>query len=270
MLHIILMIYRALFARKLFYRFNKILYHCSLSGLGVLNYEDDTVSGEGWFLKKYLKGRLDGVVFDVGANVGDYSRLVLQVSPKVTVYAFEPHPKTFTVLKNSLHQSNFFPVNAAAGEKEGMLSLYDYEANDGSAHASLYQDVIENIHKARSIECKVQVLSLGAFAKSKNIEKIDLLKIDTEGNELSVLKGIVEYIEAGKVEIIHFEFNEMNVSSRTYFRDFWNLLPNYDFYRLLPDGMARIEEYNPVFCEIFAYQNIVAILKHDSTMGRIK
>jgi hypothetical protein len=55
----------------------------------------------------------------------------------------------------------------------------------------------------------------------------------------------------------------MNVSSRTYFRDFWNLLPNYNFYRLLPDGMVKIERYSPVFCEIFAYQNIVAILKQN-------
>lgn len=261
MLNIILRVYRALFARKLFYKFNMLLYRCSLSGLGVLNYEDDKVSGESWFLKKYLKGRAGGVVFDVGANVGDYSKLVLQVSPQVTLYAFEPHPKTFTVLRKSLHQSNFIPVNAAAGEVEGVLSLYDYEANDGSAHASLYQDVIENIHKAKSIEYKVQVLSLEDFAKSKNIEKIDLLKIDTEGYELNVLKGIAGYIESGKIEAIHFEFNEMNISSRTYFRDFWNLLPNYNFYRLLPDGMEKIEKYRPVFCEIFAYQNIVAILK---------
>lgn len=261
MLNIVLSVYRALFGRKLFYKFNMLLYRCSLSGLGVLNYEDDEVSGESEFLKQYLKGRVSGVVFDVGANVGNYSKLVLQVSPQVTLYAFEPHPKTFAMLKKSSHQFNFLPVNAAAGEVEGVLSLYDYEANDGSAHASLYQDVIENIHKARSTEYKVQVLSLGNFAKTMNIEKIDLLKIDTEGNELNVLKGIIEYIESGKIGAIHFEFNEMNVSSRTYFRDFWNLLPNYDFYRLLPNGMARIEKYSPVFCEIFAYQNIVAILK---------
>lgn len=264
MLHIILRVYRALFARRIFYKLNKLLYHCSLSGLGVLNYENDTVSGEARFLKKHLKGRLGGVVFDVGANVGDYSRMVLQVSPQVMLYAFEPHPKTFKVLTNNLHQSNFFPVNAAAGEEESVLSLYDYESkDDGSSHASLYQDVIENIHKAKSIEYKVQVLSLGAFAKSKNIEKIDLLKIDTEGNELNVLKGMIEYIESGKIEAIHFEFNEMNISSRTYFRDFWKMLPNYDFYRLLPDGMAKIEKYSPVSCEIFAYQNIVALLKRN-------
>jgi FkbM family methyltransferase len=263
MLDMFLRIYRVLLARKIFYKLNKLLYRCSLTGLGVLNYENDTISGEGRFLKKHLKNRAGDVVFDVGANVGNYSKKILETSPLTTLYAFEPHPKTYAILVENIHQSNFYPINAAAGEKEDELSLYDYEEKDGSSHASLYQDVIENIHNSKSIEYRVPVLGLGAFAKSKNIEKISLLKIDTEGNELNVLKGMAEYIKSGKIEIIHFEFNEMNVSSRTYFRDFWNLLPNYNFYRLLPDGMVKIERYSPVFCEIFAYQNIVAILKQN-------
>lgn len=257
------MVYRALFARRLFFKLNKFLYRIGLSGMGVLNYENDTVSGESRFLKRLLKDRSGCVVFDVGANVGDYSRKIFQACPQATVYAFEPHPKTYSVLSNAMRQPNFLSVNAAAGEKEGTFSLFDYESRDGSSHASLYKDVIENIHKAKSIEHKVRVVELGTFARSENIEKIDLIKIDTEGNELSALKGILGYIEAGKIEVIHFEFNEMNVSSKTYFRDFWELLPNYDFYRLLPDGMAKIDSYNPLYCEIFAYQNIVAILKRN-------
>lgn len=229
--------------------------------MGVLNYENDKTSGESRFVKSLLKDKSDCVVFDVGANVGDYSRKVFQACPQATVYAFEPHPKTFSVLSHSMHQLNFLPVNAAAGEKDGELSLFDYESQDGSSHASLYKDVIESIHQAKSVEHTVKVIELGAFARSKNVERIDLLKIDTEGNELKVLMGILDYIRSERIGAIHFEFNEMNVSSRTFFRDFWELLPNYDFYRLLPDGMARIENYSPVYCEIFAYQNIVAILK---------
>ena len=88
-----------------------------------------------------------------------------------------------------------------------------------------------------------------------------LLKIDTEGHELEVLKGFEPYIRQNKVDLIHFEFNEMNVASRVFFKDFWEFLPNYDFYRMLQDGLIPIKNYNPVYCEIFAYQNIVAKLK---------
>jgi len=262
MVNVMVKLYRILFARVLFYGLNKLIYRCSLSGLGILNFESDIVSGEASFMKSFLKNRTNSVVVDVGANVGNYSKLVLDMNKSVTVYAFEPHPKTFAKLCDAIRNENFHPINSAVSNIEGSLQLYDYEGNDGSQHASLYKDVIENIHHAKSIVHKVRVCRLSEFARSNNIQKIDLLKIDTEGNEMNVLRGITEFIQSGKIEAIHFELNEMNVSSRTFFRDFWDILPNYVFYRLLPSGMVKIERYSPLFCEIFAYQNIVAILKH--------
>jgi FkbM family methyltransferase len=262
MTNAIVKLYRILFARAVFYRLNKLIYRCSLGGLGILNYESDKVSGELNFLKTFLKNRTGGVVIDVGANIGNYSKLVLDINKSVTVYAFEPHPKTFAKLSDAIKRNNFHPINAAVSNAEGFLSLYDHEAKEGSSHASLYKEVIENIHHSKAVEHKVRVCCLGEFAKSKNIQKIDLLKIDTEGNELNVLRGMSEFIQSAKIEAIHFEFNEMNVCSRTFFKDFWDMLPSYDFYRLLPPGKLKIERYSPFFCEIFAYQNIVAITKH--------
>jgi hypothetical protein len=90
-----------------------------------------------------------------------------------------------------------------------------------------------------------------------------LLKIDTEGNELDVLRGAINSINQKKIKAIHFEFNEMNVISRVFFRDIYLMLKDYKLYRLLPYGMTEINVYSPLFCEIFAYQNIVAILKKD-------
>ena len=86
-------------------------------------------------------------------------------------------------------------------------------------------------------------------------------KIDVEGNEFSVLRGMKMALLSGKVNAIHFEFNEMNVMSRIFFKDFYDFLTDYQFYRMLQDGLVEIGEYNPLFCEIFAYQNIVAIKK---------
>ncbi|MCD2449762.1 FkbM family methyltransferase [Methylicorpusculum oleiharenae] len=226
-----------------------------------MNSSNDKVSGEAEFVKRYFKNRPAGVVLDVGANIGNYSKSLLATNPAISIYAFEPHPLTFLKLKENINAENFHAVNAAVGAQTGVLSLYDYQDNDGSSHASLYQDVIENIHNSKAIEHKVNVITLSDFIESNNIDKIALLKIDTEGNELNVLKGVTKQLEAGKISAIHFEFNEMNVASRTYFWDFWDLLPNFDFYRLLPNDMVKIEKYKPVFCEIFAYQNIVAILK---------
>lgn len=262
MLKFILSVYRLLFARKFFSRLNKFLYLCSLSGLGVNNYGSGKVTGEKYFLAKYIKMLpRDGYVIDVGANVGNYSKDVLNIAPYLNLFAFEPHPKTYKKLVASIKSENFIAVNAAVGSENGELSLYDYSDKDGSEHASLYKDVIQNIHKANAVEHRVKTIRLGDFLSDNNIDFVDFLKIDTEGNELAVLMGVSEFIEKNKIGIIHFEFNEMNISSKVFFRDFWNLMPNYNFYRLLPSGMVPIMNYSPIFNEIFAYQNIIAINK---------
>ena len=259
----ILNTYSLLFARVFFFKFNQLIYLCSLRGLGIMNYESESTRGEKNFLTKYLGSLPDDLyVVDVGANVGNYSRLIMQISPSVHLFAFEPHPKSFAKLKSLSENKNFRAVNAAVGSASGVIPLYDYEADNGSEHASLFKDVIENIHHASSVAHMVNLIKLDDYFIDNNIQYIDLVKIDTEGNELEVLLGMKKIIDDNNVGAIQFEFNEMNVSSRVYFRDFWNLMPNYDFYRLLQDGMIPIKNYTTLFTEIFVYQNIVAINKN--------
>ena len=94
-----------------------------------------------------------------------------------------------------------------------------------------------------------------------DISRINLLKIDTEGNELKVLAGGKKTLSANKIDIIQIEFNEMNVVSRTFMRDFVQLLSSYNMYRLLPKSFLPIKYQRPVKHEIFAFQNIIAIRK---------
>ena len=106
------------------------------------------------------------------------------------------------------------------------------------------------------------VITLSSFFAANNIYEVKLLKIDVEGHELPVLKGLGSHLSNGSVKAIHFEFNEMNVFSRAFFRDFVQLLSSYDLYRLLPNDMLPLKNYKPYLLEIFAYQNIVAIYKN--------
>jgi FkbM family methyltransferase len=263
MTHFLIQLYRLIFARKIFYKLNKFLFFLSLKGLGVLNYRNAKESGEAAFLKFYLtNSRFSGVVLDIGANKGDYTLMCLDKNPKIKVISFEPHPKTFHKLVHNLKGKDVQIVNKAMGGKIGTLQLYDYANNDGSSHASLYKEVIEDIHGEKSISHSVEISTIDSFLEQEKIEKIGLLKIDTEGNELDVLKGSVGAIHNKKIEAIHFEFNEMNIASRCFFKDFVSILDGYEFYRLLPSGMAKIDKYNPLYCEIFAYQNFVAFLQH--------
>ena len=254
-------IYRFVFARPYFFKWNNLLYRLSLSGLGILNYENSKVSGELYFINKFAsQANEDGVVIDVGANQGAYSLMCLKACAGARVYSFEPHPKTFLSLVQNLSGKNSLCINKALGSSCGVLKLFDYAHMDGSSHASLYSDVIEQMHCKDSISHQVDVTTLDSIIEEYEIQKIKLLKIDTEGYELEVLKGSSMAINKRMIRVIHFEFNEMNVISRSFFKDFIELLPEYDFFRLLPTGMIPLK-YNPLSSEIFAYQNIVAILR---------
>ena len=253
--------YRRLFVGVRWYRVNRFLHELSLRGLGILNYENDRVSGERHTLVRALTGTSDArpVVLDVGANVGNYARSVMQLCPEARVFAFEPHPGTFARTAAAAREDGFTAVNAACGAEVGQLMLFDYEGHEsGSEHASLYADVIEGIHGGRPAGREVAVTTIDAFVAEHGIEHIRLLKIDTEGHEAAVLRGARKTLASGMVDLVQFEFNEMHVASRTFFRDFIDLLPGFRLHRVLPDGWVPLP-YEPVSCEIFAFQNILAV-----------
>ena len=229
--------------------------------MGILNYHNDRDSGERRFLRDFLAERKAPVVLDVGANVGDYAANVMTVVPAATLFAFEPHPKTFQKLKLASERYGFKAFNLGCGDEDTKLNLYDYADNDGSVHASMYRDVIETVHGGRSVSHRVDVVKLDKFVECLGLKEIDLLKIDTEGNEMAVLKGFKNFINMRKIKAIHFEFNEMNVVSRVFLKDFYELLPDYEFYRTLRDGLVPLKTYSPLTWEIFAFQNIVAVLR---------
>lgn len=258
MLSFIYKIYAYIFARSIFRKLNIFLYQISLRGLGILNFQDEYLIGEKNWLKNYLNNRKNPVVIDVG----NYSKDILESNKDSIVYAFEPHPKTYKNLVSNISNSRFKGFNFGVGDENAKLELYDYDTKDGSSHASLYRDVIKDLHKGNPISHTVGIIKLDDFIKEEKISTIDLLKIDTEGNEFKVLLGCLEALKEKRINAIHIEFNEMNIVSKVSFKDFWDLLSDYNFYRILPGGgLLPIKNYSPIMCEIYAFQNIVAILK---------
>jgi FkbM family methyltransferase len=237
-----------------------LLLNLSLRGLGILNYYDAAASGEQYFVRHLLPKIVKkdhAVLMDVGANRGEYSQMLGRSFPSAQIYAFEPHPGNFHVLAG-LKMDNFHPLQLALGATSGNTKLYDYAEADGSSHASLYEGVFRMIRNRRAAARVVEMRTLDSIARSLKVNRIDLLKIDTEGGELSVLRGAKRLLQNHKISVIQFEFNEMNVFSRALLQDFRDLLPDHLLYRLLPRGMLPIPPI-PLFSEVFAYQNIVAL-----------
>jgi FkbM family methyltransferase len=260
--------YRMLFARPRFRRLNTALFHMSLSGLGILNFADDHVSGEWHFVKRELPrllGTSAPTIFDVGANVGNFTALLLEAFPQGTIHAFEPHPATFAKLSaRQFPASRVRRHNVAVGAESGSAILFDRADADtvGSSHASLYESVITGMHGRGAVPLSVNVTTLDALAEQERIAQIDFLKIDTEGHELAVLQGARGLLARRLIRCVQFEFNEMNVASRAYLNDFRQILPDYDFFRLLPKGLLPLGAAH-IDTELFAFQNIVAIRKDE-------
>jgi FkbM family methyltransferase len=261
MKNFVLYVYRTLFANTLFFKLNYTLYLISLRGLGILNYENSKVSGEDWFIKKTGYRFKSPVIIDVGGNEGDYAALCKKYSPDAKIISFEPHPKTFERLKLRSKKLNFEVINAAVSNVHETVILYDLAGQEGTSHASLYAGVVSDIHRSEVNQFNVPALPLDDYLSKNAINHVTLLKIDAEGHELKILQGAQQYLSLGKIDIVHFEFNEMNVVSKTFMKDFYDILHEYSFFRLLPNGMLPLGNYQSAKCEIFLYQNIIAIRK---------
>jgi len=255
-------LYRRLFARTSCYYLNRLLFELSLRGLGVLNSEDEAVSGELYLMDSLLSRLESPLVLDVGANQGRYATLVRQRIPASSVWAFEPHPETFKHLATAAEQHGFNAVPVGMGNQAGSFVLYDRVEGEGTEHATLYREVIEDIHDHTVTALDVAITTLDQFVDENSIRQIGLLKIDTEGNEYQVLQGGKATLEAGRVAMVQIEFNEMNTVSHVFFRDFLELLPGFAPFRLLPAGLLPLTPYRPLRHELFGFQNILFI-RHD-------
>ena len=254
-------LYRATFNRKMFFRFNLALFRLGLRGIGILNYENQRLSGEKSFLKA-VAPRIK-TAFDVGGNEGDYSKAIKHLNPRADVFAFEPHPQTYSRLKEAGRLHSFQTFNFGLGKEKKTAKLFDYAGSKGSSHATLYKDVIEQLRRQDATTHEIEVRTIDDVVDELKLARIDLLKIDTEGHEFDVLLGSAQLLFSGGIKVIHFEFNEMSVFSRTYLRDFMQLLRDFTLFRLLQDGAVPLSHYEPYLYEVFAYQNIVAIRKDD-------
>jgi len=198
-------------------------------------------------------------IFDVGAHRGGYAKCVRRFNDSARIVAFEPHPTTFKVLQENIKDLNIETYNIALGNRSDVAMLYDYKQKGGSEHASLYESTIADMYHEETQCYRVGVDTIDDVMSRLRIASIDLLKIDTEGNELAVLQGAISAIKERRIKVIQFEFNATDIYSRVFLRDFFELLEGYKFYRLIQDGKIAFNKYDALTCEIFAFQNIVAI-----------
>lgn len=267
MLRIFKQIFLNIFGQSIFQKFWQGLFKLSLLSMNIGGGSNFKESGEERALK-FVLSKLPSnsklTFFDVGANVGGYSEMLLtqlkEINNQYKIFAFDPAKENIDLLNNKFkNEANVKIIPYGIGETNGNVTLYSDSPNSGLA--SLYKRNLEFVSKDMNQSQQVQIISLDEFCKDNQIEKIDFLKMDIEGHEFSALKGAQRLLANKGIKFIQFEFGGANIDSRTYFKDFYYLLePNFEIYRILKHGLYRIDRYAET-SEVFLTSNFLAISK---------
>ena len=159
-------------------------------------------------------------IFDVGGNEGESIDLFLDLFKNPKIYSFEPEKKSFQKLLEKYGKNkavNLF--NFAFGNKKEKLKLKINVKSSTSTLSKIntkskyynLKSLILNSNKNNIFvgKEKVKVKKIDDFFSQKKIKTIHILKIDTEGFELNVIKGAKKALKKTKIIIIEFQLNDM-------------------------------------------------------------
>lgn len=146
-------------------------------------------------------------IFDVGANRGQSAEAYLWQFPRARIHSFEPVGETFGLLQRRFEGNDRVRTyHTALGSAVGTASM----SLEGPSE-------IFRIGGAGSVRETVRVDTLDSFCSANSISRINLLKVDTEGHDLEVLKGGARMLQSGQIDLVQVEagmnpLNEHHVS----------------------------------------------------------
>ncbi len=183
--------------------------------------------------------RPGAVIFDVGANDGRWSLALARhlgvENPRF--FLFECSPYVLPRLRERLDKiPRATLIDAAVSHEPGTVQLYT--PTRGSGLASLHERRDVGIRPEHYELVQVRSVTIDGVVEEQGLDRIDLLKMDIEGHELHALRGAAGILGRRGVDAIEFEFGSANVNSRTFFRDYYDLLTEAGFAisRIAPGG----------------------------------
>jgi len=189
-------------------------------------------NGEGLvqrFCLEHFAKEPQSVVFDVGANVGLWSRSLLEQAPRrgvVQVHAFEPCLETFDTLRSNLdcwrHTDRVVTNRLALSAAPGSMNFYSYGQNAGR------NSVYAAGGRTQTV-CTVPVETIDRYCQQNAIDRVVLIKIDTEGHDFEVLQGAREMLQKQRVDLIQFEYNCCWVDARHYLKDAFSFVAPFGY-----------------------------------------
>lgn len=214
------------------------------------------------------------VVFDVGANVGDWTRTLSSLNSKTTIHAFEPTMGAFSKLVANNFPSNIHPHRLALSSDRGTAQVHLFGEASGmnSLHNRHGLEDSNGLSPSTQSE-EVKLETVDAFCKANSVRSIDFLKIDTEGHEVDVLMGSRECHLKGVIGYIQFEYGGTYIDSKRLLKEVFEFYSEFEYslFLITPTGLLALPRYDQRL-ENFQYNNFVAIRRDliSSTPSAVK
>ena len=180
-------------------------------------------------IKVLLQDAHHPVVLDVGANRGQSVQLFRELLPDCRIHSFEPGRAAYHELERSTDglsdlRLNHVAVGAVSGRRRFLENIQD----DMSSFLPIGKEGWGSITE----EFEVSVITLDDYCSDMSVERVDVLKSDTQGYDLEVLKGAEGLFRDGRVGLVYTEVT---------FSRLYEDLPGFDvLYRFLADRDMRL------------------------------
>ena len=165
------------------------------------------------------------VVLDIGGYIGDLS-LYCASTFDSKVHCYEPTPQNYAMIQENINLNkdlNITVFNKGVSDSRQPIML-DVQEISGEIHASSHKK-----YKSHVTTIEVPCVSLTDAIKELNEEKIDLVKIDCEGQEFEILKNIDSYELSSKIDYLVFEYHKFVTDYKNKLENILkNLEPNFD------------------------------------------
>lgn len=174
-------------------------------GLDLCKKRDET------FELRFLKAYNIKTVLDVGANEGQFARVVRRILPEATIHSFEPVSQCFDALTRLASEDRrLFAHKVALGAEELQTQIHVNAFTPASSLLSTAPTLVEKWpHTAKTSTQPVKVITLDSWASQRRLERPILIKLDVQGYEGQVIQGGAETLQATDVMIAEISFFEL-------------------------------------------------------------
>ena len=228
---------------------------------------DMAKNGEFQLLKVFAKTR-PSCLFDVGANVGEWTRYAHSACASAKIHCFEISAENFRLLSRYEDNSNIFVHHTGLSDFSGEIEYKDY--GRGSGKNTILKDLSFHDSAQEFAILTANVAKGDDFCASNDIDFIDFLKIDVEGAEALVVRGFADMLQRKAVRLVQFEYGYANGDAKFLMKDFFEYFGTFG-YKVGRLGSSGVDfcEWSYALNDFDSGPNYVAVRSDDGVLEKL-